>query len=330
MNAVITIILMVALIFIILHIVAPTAEDLAHFYTGKGCISQAFCLQLAERYGLTKPIYVQFFNYVVGVFEGNLGTDTIYQVPVLQVVERFLPVTLEMVVIGNVLGVLLGVFTGAIAASNRSTKTDYGIKGLYLATWAAPPFLAGILVQLVLGYYLHLLPTAYIASLTITAPKVVTGLPAIDAIIAQNWVYLYSYTQHLILPSLTIAIISFGVITRLTRASMIDALDKDYVKLAYMKGLPKRTVVWGTAFRNAIIPIITLIAITFAFVLGGALVVELIFNYHGIGYFLLQAVYAFDYPAILGTTIIVGLAVIVANFIADVLYGVMDPRVRLT
>jgi peptide/nickel transport system permease protein len=328
-NAVITIILMIALIFAIVHLVAPTPEDLAHFYTGRGCISQSFCLQLAHRYGLDKPIYVQFWNYVTGVFQGNLGTDTIYQLPELQVIERFLPITLEMVIIGTILGVVLGIYTGAIAASNRNTKTDYGIKGLYLMTWAAPPFLAAIVFQLVLAYYLNLLPTANIASLTLTAPPVVTGLPMVDAILAQNWTYLYSYLQHLILPALTIAVISFGSITRITRASMIDALDKDYVKLAYMKGLAKRQVVYGTAFRNAIIPIVTLLALTFAFSVGGALVVEYIFNYHGIGYFALQAVYAFDYPAVLAITIVIGLAVIIANFIADILYGVMDPRVRL-
>ncbi|MDG6990678.1 MAG: ABC transporter permease [Nitrososphaerota archaeon] len=321
---------MVALIFVIVHVVAPTPEDLAHFYTGRGCISQAFCLQLAHRYGLDLPIYVQFWNYVTGVFQGNLGLDTIYKLPELQVLQRFLPITLEMVVIGSVLGVVLGIYTGAIAASNRNTKTDYGIKGLYLMTWAAPPFLAAIVFQLVLAYYLNLLPSANIASLTLIPPPVVTGLPMVDAILAQNWTYLYSYLQHLVLPAMTIAVISFGGITRITRASMIDALDKDYVKLAYMKGLPKRKVVYGTAFRNAVIPIITLIAITFAFAIGGALVVEFIFNYHGIGYFALQAVYAFDYPAVLAITIIVGLSVIIANFIADILYGIMDPRVRLT
>jgi peptide/nickel transport system permease protein len=329
-NAVITIILMIALIFVIVHLVAPTPEDLAHFYTGRGCISQSFCLQLAERYGLTQPVYVQFYHYVLNVFQGNLGTDTIYQIPELQVMQRFLPITLEMVVIGSVLGVVLGIYTGAIAASNRNTKTDYGIKGLYLMTWAAPPFLAAIVFQLILAYYLNLLPTQYIADVTLTAPSAVTGLPMVDAIISQNWAYLYSYLQHLILPAMTIAVISFGSITRITRASMIDALDKDYVKLAYMKGLPKRKVVYGTAFRNAIIPIITLIALTFAFAVGGALVVEYIFNYHGIGYFALQAVYAFDYPAVLAITIIIGISVIIANFIADVLYGIMDPRVRLT
>lgn len=329
-NAIFTIILMIALIFAIVHIVAPTPGALAHLYTGRGCISVSFCNQLAHRYGLDQPLYIQFYNYVLGVFQGNLGTDTIYQIPEFQVIQRFLPITLEMVVIGSVIGVVLGIFTGAIAASNRNTKTDYGIKGLYLVTWAAPPFLAAILFQLVIAYYLGLLPPSSIANLSLSTPTAITGLPMIDSLLAGNWTYFYSYLQHLILPALTIAVISFGAITRITRASMVDALDKDYVKLAYMKGLPKRKVVYGTAFRNAVIPIITLIAITFAFAIGGALVVELIFDYHGIGYFTLSAVYAFDYPAILAITVIVGLSVIVSNFIADILYGVMDPRVRLT
>jgi peptide/nickel transport system permease protein len=233
-------------------------------------------------------------------------------------------------VLGNVVGVLLGIFTGAIAASNRNTATDYGIKAVYLGTWAAPPFLVAILLQLVLAYYLGLLPTGGVANPVLAFPPAVTGLPLVDSLLAQNWTFLYSYLQHLILPALSIAVISFGGITRITRATMVDALDKDYVKLAYMKGLTKRKVVYGTAFRNAVIPIITLLALTFAFSVGGAVIIEDIFAYHGIGFFTVQAIYALDYPAVLATTIIIGVAVIVSNFIADVLYGAMDPRVRLT
>jgi peptide/nickel transport system permease protein len=321
---------MIAIIFAIVHLVAPTPEDLARLYTGHAGSSQSFLAQIAHRMGLDQPVYIQFVNYVVGVFQGNLGTDTYYGTPEITVIERFLPITLDMVVIGTILGVVIGIFTGAIAASNRNTSTDYGIKAAYLITWAAPPFLAAILLQLVLAYYLNLLPTGNVASLSLTPPAAVTGLPLIDSIIAQNWTYLYSYLQHLVLPALAIALISFGSITRITRASMVDALDKDYVKLAYMKGLQKRSVVYGTAFRNAIIPIVTLLALTFGFAIGGAVVIEDIFAYHGIGYFAVYAAYNFDYPAIIAITVILGLSIIIANFIADVLYGVMDPRVRLT
>jgi peptide/nickel transport system permease protein len=330
-NAVVTIILMIAIIFVIIHLVAPTPQDLARLYTGgHGGTNAAFLNTMAHRLGLDQPLYVQFYNYVIGFFQGNLQTDTIYGIPEIQVIGRFLPITLEMVVIGSVLGVVIGIFTGAIAASNRNTSTDYSIKAAYLLTWAAPPFLAAILLQLVLAYYLNLLPTGGIADLSLSAPAAVTGLPMIDSLLAQNWTYLYSYLQHLILPAVTIGLISFGAITRITRASMVDALDKDYVKLAYMKGLPKRKVVYGTAFRNAVIPIVTLLALTFGFAIGGAVVIEDIFGYHGIGFFAVQAAYNFDYPAIIAITVILGLSIIIANFIADVLYGIMDPRVRLT
>jgi len=329
-NAVVTLILMMALIFALIHIVAPTPEDLARLYVSNPHFTQAQLAEEAHRLGLDQPVWTQFYNYVVNFFHGNLGTDTIYEIPEIVVIERFFPITLEMVVIGSLIGVLIGIFTGAIAASNRNSPTDYGIKATYLVTWAAPPFLAAIALQLFLAYYLNLLPPGNIADISMIPPHVVTGLPMVDSIIAGDWAYLVSYLRHLVLPAVTIGLISFGSITRITRASMVDALDKDYVKLAYMKGLPKRKVVYGTAFRNAIIPIITLVALTFAFAIGGAIVVEYVFAYHGIGYFTVQAIYNLDYPAILAITVIIGLSVIVANFIADVLYGMMDPRVRLT
>lgn len=329
MNALVTIIIMIALIFMIIHLVAPSPTDMARLYVGSHFNLQQL-VQIAHRLGFDQPLYVQFYNYVVGFFQGNFGTDTIYGIPEILVIQEYFPVTIDMVLIGTFLGVGLGIFTGAIAASNRNTAPDYGIKALYLGTWAAPPFLVGVVLQLILAYDLGLLPTTGVADPILLHPAVVTGLPLVDSILAQNWVYLYSYIQHLILPALTIGLISFGSITRLTRATMVDALDKDYVKLAYMKGLPRRKVIWGTAFRNAIIPIITLLAITFAFSVGGAVVVEDVFAYHGIGFFAVTAAYDLDYPAILAITIIVGASVIVANFIADILYGVMDPRVRLT
>ena len=329
MNAFITILIMVALMFSIIHLVAPTPEDLARLYVGTH-FTVPELQQIAHRMGFYQPIYIQFYNYVVGFFHGNLGIDTQYGIPEILVIQEYFPVTLNMVILGTILYVVIGIFSGAIAASNRNTGTDYGIKALYLGTWAAPVFLVGVFLQLVLAYELGLLPAHQVANPILVVPPAVTGLPLVDSILAQNWVYLYSYLRHLILPAMTIAIIGFGGITRLTRATMVDSLDKDYVKLAYMKGLPKRQVVWGTALRNAIIPIITLMAISFAFTVGGAVVVEDIFSYHGIGFFFVNAAYNLDYPAILAITVIVGLSVIVANFIADILYGVMDPRVRLT
>ena len=332
-NAVITIILLLLLVFILLHSIIRTPEGLARVICGNPHCSNASIQLIIKQNGLNNPIWMQFLSYVNNIFHGNLGKDTLIQFhnqPELSVIGKFLPITLELVITGSAVGILIGIFTGSIAASNRNRAQDYGIKAVYLTAWSAPVFLVGFVMQLIFAYWLKLLPAHGIANAFLTTPKVVTGAPLIDALIDGKWVYAYSVAQHLVLPALALAVASFGITTRLTRASMIDALDRDYVKLAYMKGLSKQKVVWGTAFRNAIIPIITLMALTFALSVGGAVIIEDVFQYYGMGFFTVEAIYNTDYPAILALVIIIGLAVIIANLVADLLYAVADPRVRLT
>jgi len=329
-NAVITILFLVLIIFILVHIILPSPIALARLYANNPHATPEYIQQVINRYGLAAPIWTQFYNYVVQLLHGNLGTDTITGNPVSTVLINYLPVTLELVIIGQVAGVLVGLYTGGIAASNRNRAPDYGVKAIYLSTWGAPPFLVAVIFQLIFAYWLNLLPSSLVVDPTLPIPAFVTGAPIIDGLIAGNWAYMYSSIQHILLPAATIGIVGFGLVTRLTRASMIDALDKDYVKLAFMKGLSKRKVVWGTAFRNALIPIITLIALIFAFSVGGAVVIEDVFDYHGMGWFTVQAIYNLDYPAIVAFTILVGLSVIAANLAADLLYAAADPRVRLT
>jgi peptide/nickel transport system permease protein len=329
-NAVITLILLLALVFSLIHILLPNPLLLARIYESNPRATTAQLEVVVRQFNLAAPLYVQFWNYMVGVFHGNLGIDTYYRVPEILEIDHYLPVTLELVIIGQIGAVLVGIYTGALAAANRNRTADYGVKAVYLTTWSAPIFLVGFILQLVFAYWLGLLPATDIANPFMTAPPQVTGAPLLDAIWAQNWAYFWSALQHLILPASAIAIAGFGLITRITRASMIDALDRDYVKLAYMKGMSKTKVVWGTAFRNAIIPIITLVALTFAFSAAGAVIVEEVFNYHGMGYFSVSAIYNFDFTAIYAFTIIIGISVVIANLAADLLYAAADPRVRLT
>ena len=329
-NAVITMFLLVALVFSLLHILVPSPVAMARIILGNPRASSGILDAIIKQNDLNAPIYVQFYNYVVGLLHGNFGTDTFYHVPELLEMQTYLPITLELVIVGQILGVLIGLYTGAIAAANRNRAPDYGMKALYLTTWSAPIFLVGFVMQLVFAYWLNLLPATEMVDPTLVAPPTVTGAPLIDSLLAGNWVYFWSALQHLILPAFAIAVIGFGLVTRLGRASMIDALDRDYVKLAYMKGLSKGKVVWGTAFRNAMIPIITLVALLFAFSVGGAVIIEDVFSYHGMGFFTVNAIYNDDYTAVLAFTVISGIAVIAANFVADLLYAVADPRVRLT
>lgn len=352
-NAFITLLLLVFLIFVLVHTIAPTPLALARIYCGSPHCPPAELQAIIQQYGLDLPIYVQFANYVSNVFHGDFGIDTLYKVPEIQIIGQLLPVTLQLVVAGLIFAVAIGLFTGSVAAANRNNPVDYTVKAVYLVTWSAPVFLVAFVLQLALAYYLKLLPAIGLADPTLGNPPPVTGQPYVSALpqplqgwvsgiigavtsppliraaVQGDWRYFWSALHHLVLPALAIGVTSFGIVTRLTRASMIDALDKDYVKLSYMKGLSRSRVVYGTAFRNAVIPIITLIALLFGFSTAGAVVTEDIFQYHGMGYFTVQAIYNLDYIAILAITIIVGINVIVANFIADLLYGWADPRVRL-
>jgi peptide/nickel transport system permease protein len=272
---------------------------------------------------------VQFYDYLVNLLHGNLGTDSIYKIPETVIIGRYLPITLELVLVGLVLAIVLGIFTGTIAASRKGGAIDQTIKAVYLVTWASPPFIVAFILQLVIAYDLGLLPATGLVDPTLTAPHVVTGFPLIDSLLAGDLVYFWSACQHLVLPAVSLAVTTFGVATRIMRSSMIDALDKDYIKLAYMKGFSKRQVVYRTAFKNAIGPIITLSALFFGTATAGAVIVEDIFQYHGIGFFTVQSILNLDNVAILAIAIIVGISVIVANLLADILYGVADPRIRL-
>jgi peptide/nickel transport system permease protein len=328
-NAFVTIIFLAALIFSLEHIIAPTPLALARIFAGTPKTTPVELQTIIQEYNLNAPLEVQFVNYLENIFRGNLGFDSIYKTAEINVIGQYLPVTLELVLSGTVLAILLGIFTGVIAGSMQGSVTDRTIKGVYLLTWASPSFIVAFLLQLVIAYNLGLLPAGGLADPSLTAPSVVSGFPLIDALLASDYVYFWSVLQHLVLPVLALAVSTFGIATRIMRSSMVEALDKDYARLAYMKGFSKRQVVLKTAFRNAVGPIITLSALFFGTATGGAVIVEDIFQYPGLGYFAVQAILSLDNIAILAITLIVGISVIMANLVADILYGVADPRITL-
>ncbi|CAC11408.1 dipeptide transport system permease protein (DPPB) related protein [Thermoplasma acidophilum] len=327
--AIFTLLILIVFIFTLIHIIAPNPLALARLYAGNPHASQSELIGIEKKYGLNLPIYDQVINYIKDVFIGNLGYDYLHDQPVLKLIGEYLPITLEFVLTGIVLSVIIGLFTGAYAAARRRKPADYTIKGLYLATWSMPTFLLAAVLQLYIAYDLKLLPATGMVNPTLKPPPNVLAFPLLNAIYAHDWVYASSVIHHMILPTLSVALLSFGVITRLTRSTMLDIMDMDYFRLTIMKGIPRRKAVYGVALRNAAIPLVTYIVLAFAYAMGGAVVIEDIFSYHGMGYYIVQAVYNLDYPGILGTTIIIAIAVIVANLVADVLYGILDPRVRL-
>lgn len=325
--AIVTLLILVIFLFTLIHIIAPNPIALARIYAGNPHIPTIALENIINRYGLNQPVYVQIITYLGMILHGNLGTDPIYNAPEWVLLGRFLPITLELVIPAIIIAVVLGLFTGAIAASRRGKATDYGVKILYLTSWGTPPFLVAILLQLVIAYKLRLLPAINMVNPILSTPPGVTPFPLLNALIASDWTYFVSLVHHMVLPAISLALISFGIVTRLTRASMLDVMESDFFRLSLMKGVPRRRAVYSVALRNAALPLVTLIVLLFAFSLAGAVVIEDIFDYHGMGYFIVQAVNNLDYIAILDTTIILGLAIIIANLVADILYGVLDPRV---
>jgi len=329
-NAVVTLVLLIFIVFLLVHIILPTPQAMAKVYIGGTHFTQAEINSIIKQYGLNKPLYIQFFSYLINVFRGNFGIDSLYHVPVMDLIAKFIPITLEFVIIAIILQVILGIFTGSIAAEWRNRVPDWVIKALYLITWAMPVFLLATLLLFFFAYSLKVLPPYNIANPLLIQPRTITGFPLVDSALQGDWPYFDSVLKHMVLPVLAIAFAGFGITTRIMRASAIDVLDRDYVKLSFMKGFGRWKVFRTTVFRNAIIPIITLTALQFGFAVAGAVVIEEIFIYKGMGFYLYQSTLSLDYEAILSTTLIIGISVIIANLIADILYAVADPRVRLT
>ena len=261
--------------------------------------------RLRHLYGLDQPMIEQYLRYIAGVLRGDFGLSFQYEGrPVGELIGQGLAISIEVGGLALLLSVLVGIPLGMLAALRQHTVVDRGVIGAALLLYSVPSF---VLIPLIWGVNLAL----YRAGLP-NLPQAGWGEP-----------------QHLVLPVLVLAAANVGYITQLTRASMLEALREDYVRTARSKGLPQRTVINRHVLRNAILPIITLLGPATAFLVTGAFVVEVLFNIPGIGRLSIEAVGRRDYPVIQGTTIILGVAVVIMNLISDLLYQVFDPRIRL-
>ena len=315
----------VILVFLLTRVAAPNPAALWAGPRAPPSVIKAVVLE----YHLNQPIYIQLLYYLQEIFTFNFGISPFFKQPVSSLVALYFPRTLELSFFAMVLTVIIGVFSGAYGAAHQDKKGDYAVRGIYLVSWSMPPFLVALLLQFVFAYQWGLFPSSLLADPTMIPPKVVTGFPLLDSLIAGDFPFFYSTLAHLVLPAIALALISFGLITRITRSSMLESLKSDFVRTAIMKGVGGRRAVYVHALKNSLLPVITVIALTFAYVIAGAVVVEEIFGYEGMGYLITQAIYNYDYPTLIGSTIVIVVAVVVINFAADVLYAVVDPRIRL-
>jgi len=323
-HSVILILGVVVLTFLLTHLVAPNP---AAIWAGPHA-SKAEIRAVITQYHLDQPIATQLYYYIVSAFTFNFGVSPFFKEPVSLLIETYFPRTLELTFVAMGITIILGVFTGAFAAAHQERAGDHVVRAIYLIGWSMPPFLVALLLQFFLAYQNPVFPASQLADPSLTLPTPVTGMITLDALIDGNYGFFYSSLVHLILPSVSLALISFGLITRITRSAMLDNLRADYVRTAIMKGVGERRATYIHALKNSLIPVITVISLTFAYLIAGAVVVEEVFSYEGVGYLITQALYNYDYPTLVGSVIVITISVVIINFVADVLYAAIDPRVR--
>lgn len=290
-----------SVVFFLVHLIPG---DPARIMSGSQRVSEAQLANIRRQYHLDRPIHVQYGYWVRDLVQGDLGRSFRQRQEVLDMILNRLPLTLKLGLYSFALSLLIAVPLGILAAVKRNTWIDVGATTFALVGASSPVFFTGILLILLFSYRLGWLPS------------IGEGKGGLDEL------------KHLFLPSFTLGISLASITTRLTRSAMIESLTQDYIETARAKGLSGSSVVFKHAFRNALIPIITVVGIQFGFLLVGTVLVEYTFGLGGLGSMLVNAVQIRDYPVVQGTTIFIAGAFILINLVVDVLYGVVDPRIR--
>lgn len=283
--------------------------------------------RLLHEFGLDRPLAVQYATYVRQVLKGDLGISLTTHEPVLGEFMTLFPATIELAFFAMLLAVCIGLPAGILAALKRNTVADYAVMGVSLTGYSMPIFWWALLLILFFSVQLGWTPVSGRIAVEFDVPAS-TGLMLIDTLRNGEPGAFRSALSHLILPAIALGTIPLAVIARMTRSSMLEVLREDYVRTARAKGLPYWRVVLIHALRNALIPVITVIGLQVGLLLSGAILTETIFSWPGVGNWLIHGVQSRDYPVVQGGILLVASIVISVNLIVDLLYGVINPRIR--
>jgi peptide/nickel transport system permease protein len=283
--------------------------------------------QLREEFGLDDPLPVQYWTYLTGLIEGDWGQSILSRRPVTKDLAAYWPATLELVLYGMAIAVLVGVPLGVLAAMKADRFADHASLLVSLVFLSVPTFSIAILLQLSVGLKLDWLPISGRLPALARPPEHVTGLYTIDALISGNISLFWQSLRHLVLPALTLSFGALATISRFTRASMLEVMNNDYVRTARAKGLAERRVIMRHALRNAFIPTLTMIGLSFGWAMGGAVLAETVFDWPGIGLYATKSALTLDFMPIMGIALLYGIVFSLINLVVDVAYGFLDPRV---
>lgn len=282
--------------------------------------------------GLDKPLYTQFFYYLRDLSRGNLGESLRTHRPVMVGIIDHLPASLELMFSAIFIALLVGMPLGVISAKKENTIVDHLIRLFSVADVSLPSFWLAMIFQIVFFRWFELFPIGgridTVVGLIHPIEKI-TGFYVLDALFTGNWPAFKNALSHLVLPSLTLACFSMGLIARMTRSTMLEVLREDYITTARAVGVSEKEILFLQALKNAIGPTITTAGLSFAFMLTATLYIELIFFWPGIGSYITKAIFLNDYPVIMGVTMLMAFFYVVVNLIVDILIAVFDPRIRL-
>ena len=283
---------------------------------------------LRARWGLDKPIYTQYVIYLKGLLRGDLGTSIHTNRPVINDLKAYFPATLELTTVSMVLCLAMGIPLGIISATRRDKFIDHITRVFSLIGVSMPIFWLGLLMLLVFYFKFGILPGGGRLSPLIPPPTHVTGLYILDSVLTGNWATFKESIIHILMPSLCLSFAIMGVISRMTRSSMLNVLGEDYIKTAEAKGLTRNKVIYQHAMSNAILPVITISGVLYGQLLAGAVMTETIFSWPGMGQYTVSSIMHLDFQPIMGFTIVVAMIYVLVNLIVDVLYVLFDPRIR--
>jgi peptide/nickel transport system permease protein len=312
--------------FTVSHLVP--VDPIAVIVSEKAMDNPEIVASAVRRWGLDKSLPEQYLFYVWNLTQGDMGISFKTKRPVAQDLAQYLPATVELTLCSLLFALLFGLPLGIIAAIRAGSWADHVARLISLLGASMPPFWSGLIALFLFYYVFQILPGPGRVDTRTVAPETITGLHLVDTLLVGDWGAFVDVVRHLILPSIILGWFTLALVSRVTRSSLLDVLGMDYIRTARGKGLRERSVILAHALRNAFIPTLTVLGLAFAGLMSGAIMTETIFAWPGIGRYVVEASANLDYPAVLGTTLLIAVIYIFVNLTVDILYGVIDPRIR--
>ncbi len=316
--------ILLTVVFIILR--AIPGDPISALYGGR---APPEVIEEARReLGLDRPMIIQYFDYLSRIFRGDFGESIKYsgQSVSFRILSVF-PATLELTILGMAFAILVGIVTGTIAGAKRDTPADVGLRLYGIVIYVIPIFWLGLMFQLVFSIWLGWLPpNTRFGGLHF--PRHVTGLYTIDSLLEGDLSKFVDAVRHLILPVITLGLVISGIFTRMVRVNMLQTMMSDYVEAARARGVKERIVVYRHAFKNALVPVVTVMGLQFAILFAGAVLTETTFSWPGMGTRLLSAIEERDFPVVQGIIVFYALLIVLASLVIDVVNAFIDPRIR--